>query len=167
MATAHPERGAADYPSSRRMGRPENLENYQEWKSWSQAKKTLLLNELDTAKEEAKQARRAGNKDKACVFFIGEQKADRLETFYAVILAWTARLLATLSIWSMNWQYHETYRTSLVLVTSHVSSVVVKEAPTKKVEPTLVRRNEIKEKGSRHPIAYLVVCWKSQMKNPT
>lgn len=65
------------------MGRPENLENYQEWKSWSQAKKTLLLNELDTAKEEAKQARRAGNKDKACVFFIGEQKADRLETFYA------------------------------------------------------------------------------------
>ncbi|WP_323993440.1 hypothetical protein [Aeromonas hydrophila] len=43
----------------------------------------MLLNELDTAKEEAKQARRTGNKDKACVFFIGEQKADRLETFYA------------------------------------------------------------------------------------
>lgn len=53
-----------------------------EWKSWSQAKKTMLLNELEAAKEEGKQARRVGRKDKAWVFFIGEQNADHLETFY-------------------------------------------------------------------------------------
>lgn len=59
--------------------------NYQihvEWAQWSKAKKTLLLNELEAAQEEAKEAKNAGKKDKAWVFFIGDQDAESLENFY-------------------------------------------------------------------------------------
>lgn len=53
-----------------------------EWASWSQAKRTALRNELDAAQEEAKDAGKKKLKDKAQVFFIGEQSADDHENFY-------------------------------------------------------------------------------------
>ena len=53
-----------------------------EWASWSQAKRTALRNELDAAQEEAKDAGKKKLKDRAQVFFIGEQSADDHEIFY-------------------------------------------------------------------------------------
>ncbi|AZP43914.1 hypothetical protein EJP81_19490 [Rahnella aquatilis] len=53
-----------------------------EWASWSQAKRTALQNELEAAQEEAKDAGKRKLKDRAQVFFIGEQSADDHEIFY-------------------------------------------------------------------------------------
>lgn len=53
-----------------------------EWANWSQAKRTALRNELDAAQEEAKDAGKKKLKDRAQVFFIGEQSADDHEIFY-------------------------------------------------------------------------------------
>ncbi|MHA1062843.1 hypothetical protein ACR9GP_02865 [Enterobacter ludwigii] len=55
-----------------------------EWASWSQAKRTALRNELDAAQEEAKDAGKKKLKDRAQVFFIGEQSADDHENFYVI-----------------------------------------------------------------------------------
>lgn len=60
-------------------------QNYQiniNWSSWSKAKKTILFNELETAQEEARLAKKMGRKDKAWVFFIGEQDKENNEIFY-------------------------------------------------------------------------------------
>ncbi|MBS9427633.1 MULTISPECIES: hypothetical protein [Photorhabdus] len=53
-----------------------------EWANWSQAKRTALRNELDAAQEEAKDAGKKKLKDRAQVFFIGEQSTDDHEIFY-------------------------------------------------------------------------------------
>lgn len=53
-----------------------------EWANWSQAKRTALQNELEAAQEEAKDAGKKKLKDRAQVFFIGEQSADDHEIFY-------------------------------------------------------------------------------------
>lgn len=53
-----------------------------EWGNWSKAKCTMLLNELETVQEEAKEAVNKKAKERAQVFFIGEQSADNPEIFY-------------------------------------------------------------------------------------
>lgn len=53
-----------------------------EWATWSQAKRTALRNELEAAQEEAKDAGKKKLKDRAQVFFIGEQSAYDHEIFY-------------------------------------------------------------------------------------
>lgn len=53
-----------------------------EWANWSQAKRTALQNELEAAQEEAKDAGKKKLKDRAQIFFIGEQSADDHEIFY-------------------------------------------------------------------------------------
>lgn len=53
-----------------------------EWATWSQAKRTALRNELEAAQEEAKDAGKKKLKDRAQVFFIGEQSAHDHEIFY-------------------------------------------------------------------------------------
>lgn len=53
-----------------------------DWSTWSKAKKTMLLNELEAAQDEAKQAKKENKKDKAWVFFIGEQDEDNDDIFY-------------------------------------------------------------------------------------
>ncbi|MCW7547055.1 hypothetical protein OO184_03605 [Photorhabdus sp. APURE] len=66
-------------------GKPKPSRSYKiqvEWADWSQAKRTVLRKELEAAQEEAKDARKKGLKDKALVFFIGEQSADNHEIFY-------------------------------------------------------------------------------------
>lgn len=64
-------------------GKPaRNYQIHVEWLQWSKAKKTLLINELEAAKEEAKEAKNTGKKDKSWVFFIGEQDPESLEKFY-------------------------------------------------------------------------------------
>ncbi|MDL5168831.1 hypothetical protein QSH14_17160 [Proteus faecis] len=52
------------------------------WKEWSKAKRTMLLNELETVQEEAKEAVNKKAKERAQVFFIGEQSTDNQEIFY-------------------------------------------------------------------------------------
>ncbi len=59
--------------------------NYQvhvDWASWSQAKRTMLLNELEIAQIEAKEAYPADKNNKAWVFFIGEQEVSNPQIFY-------------------------------------------------------------------------------------
>ncbi|MRS92152.1 hypothetical protein GJV04_19220 [Enterobacteriaceae bacterium RIT714] len=53
-----------------------------EWGNWSKAKRTMLLNELETVQEEAKEAVNKKTKERAQVFFIGEQSAENPEIFY-------------------------------------------------------------------------------------
>lgn len=53
-----------------------------DWSTWSKAKKTMLLNELAAAQEEAKQAKKENRKDKAWVFFIGEQDQINCDIFH-------------------------------------------------------------------------------------
>lgn len=53
-----------------------------DWSTWSKAKKTMLLNELEAAQEEAKQAKKENKKDKAWVFFIGEQDQINCDIFH-------------------------------------------------------------------------------------
>jgi len=53
-----------------------------DWSLWSKAKKTMLFNELEAAQEEAKLAKKEIKKDKAWVFFIGEQDNDNSEIFH-------------------------------------------------------------------------------------
>ncbi|WP_249534566.1 hypothetical protein, partial [Escherichia coli] len=45
-------------------------------------KKTMLLNELETVQEEAKEAVNKKAKERAQVFFIGEQSTENPEIFY-------------------------------------------------------------------------------------
>ncbi|AGP46865.1 hypothetical protein SOD10_39350 [Serratia plymuthica] len=66
-------------------GKPKPSRSYKlhvEWGNWSKAKRTMLLNELDTVQEEAKEAVNKKAKERAQVFFIGEQSADNPESFY-------------------------------------------------------------------------------------
>lgn len=53
-----------------------------DWSTWSKAKKTMLLNELTAAQEEAKQAKKEKKEDKAWVFFIGEQDQIDFDIFH-------------------------------------------------------------------------------------
>lgn len=53
-----------------------------EWGGWSQAKRTLVRQELEVAKEEAKKAKNKKLSDRAQIFFIGEQNADNPEIFH-------------------------------------------------------------------------------------
>lgn len=55
---------------------------YVDWSTWSKAKKTMLLNELTAAQEEAKQAKKEKKEDKAWVFFIGEQDQINFDIFH-------------------------------------------------------------------------------------
>lgn len=67
------------------FGKPKPSRSYKlhvEWANWSQAKRTALRNELDAAQEEAKDAGKKKLKDRAQVFFIGEQSADNHEIFF-------------------------------------------------------------------------------------
>lgn len=67
------------------FGRPKPSRSYKihvEWGNWSQAKRTMLLNELETVQEEAKEAVNKKAKERAQVFFIGEQDVDNPEVFY-------------------------------------------------------------------------------------
>ncbi|MBW4263120.1 hypothetical protein [Escherichia coli] len=52
------------------------------WAGWSKAKRTVVRKELEAARTEAQEARAKRLKDKARVFFIGEQSADNPEIFY-------------------------------------------------------------------------------------
>jgi hypothetical protein len=66
-------------------GKPKPSRSYKlhvEWGGWSKAKRTMLLNELETVQEEAKEAANKKAKERAQVFFIGAQRADNLEIFY-------------------------------------------------------------------------------------
>ncbi|MBK5072694.1 hypothetical protein I2492_06665 [Budviciaceae bacterium CWB-B4] len=66
-------------------GKPKPSRSYKlqvEWGNWSKAKRTMLLNELETVQEEAKEAVNKKAKERAQVFFIGEQSADNPEIFY-------------------------------------------------------------------------------------
>ncbi len=53
-----------------------------EWSGWSQSKRTALRNELEAALEEAKDAGKKKLKDRAHIFFIGEQSTEDHEVFY-------------------------------------------------------------------------------------
>lgn len=66
-------------------GKPKPTRSYQlhiEWAGWSKAKRTVVRKELEAARTEAIEAKGKGLKDKAWVFFIGEQNAENLEIFY-------------------------------------------------------------------------------------
>ncbi|WP_261153748.1 hypothetical protein [Serratia ficaria] len=52
------------------------------WAGWSKAKRTVVRKELEAARTEAQEAKAKRLKDKAWVFFIGEQSADSPEIFY-------------------------------------------------------------------------------------
>ncbi len=54
------------------------------WSGWSQAKRTALRNELEAAQEEAKDAGKKKLKDRAQIFFIGEQSNEDHEVFHVV-----------------------------------------------------------------------------------
>ncbi|WP_036770768.1 hypothetical protein [Photorhabdus australis] len=53
-----------------------------EWAGWSKAKRTVVRKELEAARTEAKESKGKGLRDKAWVFFIGEQNAENPEIFY-------------------------------------------------------------------------------------
>lgn len=66
-------------------GKPKATRSYQihiEWASWSKAKRTVVRKELEAARTEAIEAKGKGLKDKAWVFFIGEQDTENPEIFY-------------------------------------------------------------------------------------
>ena len=66
-------------------GKPKPTRSYQiyiEWASWSKAKRTVVRKELEAARTEAIEAKGKGLKDKAWIFFIGEQNAENPEIFY-------------------------------------------------------------------------------------
>ncbi|HBZ1711822.1 hypothetical protein [Salmonella enterica] len=66
-------------------GKPKPTRSYQiyiDWAGWSKAKRTVVRKELEAARTEAIEAKGKGLKDKAWVFFIGEQSADNPEIFY-------------------------------------------------------------------------------------
>ncbi|HCU0614283.1 TPA: hypothetical protein OUF56_004342 [Enterobacter bugandensis] len=66
-------------------GKPKSTRSYQihiEWTSWLKAKRTVVRKELEAARTEAIEAKDKGLKDKAWVFFIGEQNAENPEIFY-------------------------------------------------------------------------------------
>lgn len=52
------------------------------WKRWSKNRKTLLLNEIEVAREEAKLARKEGRRDRAWLFFLGTQRIHDNDVFY-------------------------------------------------------------------------------------
>lgn len=52
------------------------------WAEWSKAKRTVVRKELEAARTEAQEAKAKSLKEKAWVFFIGEQSADSPEIFY-------------------------------------------------------------------------------------
>ncbi|UNK27101.1 hypothetical protein MNO11_20135 [Serratia plymuthica] len=52
------------------------------WAGWSKTKRTVVRKELEAARTEAQEAKAKRLKDKAWVFFIGEQSADSPEIFY-------------------------------------------------------------------------------------
>lgn len=67
------------------FGKRKPLRSYKlhvEWGNWSKAKRTMLYNELKIVQEEAKQAAKKKDKERAYVFFIGEQHTDNPEVFY-------------------------------------------------------------------------------------
>ena len=59
-----------------------NYKLHVEWSGWYQAKRTALRNELEAAQEEAKDAGKKKLKDRAQIFFIGEQSTEDHEVFY-------------------------------------------------------------------------------------
>lgn len=66
-------------------GKRKPSRNYQihiNWAGWSKAKRTVVRKELEAARTEAKEAKSKDLKDKAWVFFIGEQNTDISEIFY-------------------------------------------------------------------------------------
>ncbi|EBV1910049.1 hypothetical protein [Salmonella enterica] len=66
-------------------GKPKPTRSYQiyiDWAGWSKAKRTVVRKELEAARTEAIEAKGKRLKDKAWVFFIGEQSADNPEIFY-------------------------------------------------------------------------------------
>ncbi|MEX2939952.1 hypothetical protein [Serratia fonticola] len=66
-------------------GKPKPTRSYQihiDWASWSKAKRTVVRKELEAARTEAIEAKGKGLKDKAWVFFIGEQDTENPEIFY-------------------------------------------------------------------------------------
>lgn len=66
-------------------GKPKPTRSYQiyiDWASWSKAKRTVVRKELEAARTEAIEAKGKGLKDKAWVFFIGEQDTKNPEIFY-------------------------------------------------------------------------------------
>lgn len=66
-------------------GKPKPTRSYQiyiDWAGWSKAKRTVVRKDLEAARTEAIEAKGKGLKDKAWVFFIGEQSADNPEIFY-------------------------------------------------------------------------------------
>ncbi|HCN4854505.1 TPA: hypothetical protein N6W27_004482 [Escherichia coli] len=68
-----------------KSGKPKPTRSYQiyiDWAGWSKAKRTVVRKDLEAARTEAIEAKGKGLKDKAWVFFIGEQSADNPEIFY-------------------------------------------------------------------------------------
>ncbi|WP_250695473.1 hypothetical protein [Escherichia coli] len=66
-------------------GKPKPTRSYQihiKWAGWSKAKRTVVRKELEAAQTEAKEAKSRGLRDKAWVFFIGEQNVGSPEVFY-------------------------------------------------------------------------------------
>lgn len=67
------------------FGKRKSSRSYQihiKWAGWSKAKRTVVRKELEVARTEAKEAKAKRLKDKARVFFIGEQSVDNPEMFY-------------------------------------------------------------------------------------
>ncbi|WPA27665.1 hypothetical protein R1Q26_22270 [Klebsiella quasipneumoniae] len=66
-------------------GKRKSSRSYQihiKWAGWSKAKRTVVRKELEIARTGAQEAKAKRLKDKASVFFIGEQSADSPEMFY-------------------------------------------------------------------------------------
>lgn len=68
-----------DESGKRRSSRPYQI--HIKWASWSKAKRTVVRKELAAARTEAIEAKGKGRKEKAWVFFIGEQNAENPEIF--------------------------------------------------------------------------------------
>ncbi|KYP88388.1 hypothetical protein WB67_01045 [bacteria symbiont BFo2 of Frankliniella occidentalis] len=66
-------------------GKPKPTRSYQlyiDWANWSKAKRTVVRKEMEAARTEAIEAKSKRLKDKAWVFFIGEQDTQNPEIFY-------------------------------------------------------------------------------------
>ncbi|MEP8991481.1 hypothetical protein [Enterobacter hormaechei] len=71
-----------DKTFSRKHGAVQSYQIHITWTGWSKAKRTVVRKELEAARTEAQEARAKRLKDKAKVFFIGEQSAENPENFY-------------------------------------------------------------------------------------
>lgn len=66
-------------------GKRESSRSYQihtTWAGWGKSKRTVVRKELEAARTEAQEAKAKSLKEKARVFFIGQQNTDNPEVLY-------------------------------------------------------------------------------------